>query len=114
MVQALDYSGREPSLSFVWVIFSPTRVEIPPANVTVLGKVVDVRLLDAMVPGTLAKAVSQVQSEMKGRTISKTLAAWLATWQKDGNEFQATLIRAPEGDYLTIMRGDAGWSPLAK
>lgn len=104
VLKARDWSGRDPSLSFAWVVFSPSALELPPRGVKVIHEKMDFALV-----GGLAQCVKDMEWDLDGgRKIAQPQGAWGYTWEASGYKFYATLIRSSEGDYLMVLRGASG------
>ncbi len=94
-ILAADDGGGRVGGYFEWVIYSasPREVAIPPPGTNT----------GACVTNTTAVAVKAVERIAKKR-IPDAFIAFSSNWESNGLEFQATVVKTPNGDYLYLRR----------
>jgi hypothetical protein len=95
LLYATDGGGRDPGYGFYsWTVFAPEPIRLPPLT-SPGGEQYYVNL-------SLENAVRFVRAMSGRRRIPDAQAAFGSSWETNGYEFHATLVRSAHGDYLIV------------
>jgi hypothetical protein len=94
LVNHNDGGGRDPSSGFyVWGLFSPTAIKMPPMKAPGVEEYLHLPLTDT---------VKFVEGVLGNRKISQAQTAFSSEWETNDYSFRGTLVRSVLGDHLVI------------
>lgn len=105
LLKYMDDIGRDGSDGyFSWVLFSPTEI-------TTMPKIQEPYYINGYRDASLDSSVKLIEAMTSRRKIKQPQSAYDSSWNANGYQFSATIVRTPEGDYMVVQRFWIGGTP---